>query len=311
MNPAYSVILFTTASGTGYGLLALACMVGLAHGPASSTAYGLSVTLSALSLITMGLLSSTLHLGHPERAWRAFSQWRSSWLSREGIAAIVTYAPALGFAGVWSGLVPAPGLLAPLAVATMLMCLLTVITTGMIYACLKTIRRWNHWLTPVNYITLGLAGGGLALCFLSAVFGRGQMFLYGFTGLLLAIAMAAKFAAWLTGDRAVKALTPADATGLKGRVRQWEVPHTSANYVMKEMGYQVGRRHAVKLRRLVMLGLLAAMLLMVLASLLPAGEVAFTGLALILGGLGIVTERWLFFAEAQHAVTLYYGAEAA
>lgn len=311
MNPAYSVILFTTASGTGYGLLALACMVALAHGPASSTAYGLSVTLTSLILITAGLLSSTLHLGHPERAWRAFSQWRTSWLSREGVAAIITYAPALGFAALWSGLVDVPGLLAPLAVATLLMCLITVITTGMIYASLKTIRRWNHWLTPVNYITLGLAGGALALSFLSALFGRGQMFLHGFTGLLLVVAMGFKFASWLAGDRATKSLTPANATGLAGRVRQWEVPHTSANYVMKEMGYSIGRKHAAKLRRLVMLELLAALALMALVAVFPAGELALTGLALVLGGLGIVTERWLFFAEAQHAVTLYYGAEAA
>jgi DMSO reductase anchor subunit len=29
------------------------------------------------------------------------------------------------------------------------------------------------------------------------------------------------------------------------------------------------------------------------------------------GSLGAVVERWLFFAEATHVVTTYYGAEAA
>jgi hypothetical protein len=95
MNPAYSVILFTTASGAGYGLLALLGFVGFNHGPASSFIFGLVAIVIALGLITIGLLSSTFHLGHPERAWRAFSQWRSSWLSREGVAAVVTYGPAV------------------------------------------------------------------------------------------------------------------------------------------------------------------------------------------------------------------------
>src|SRR5436190_21342228 len=97
MNPAYSVILFTTASGAGYGLLALLGLVGFNHGPASSFIFGLVALVIALGLITVGLLSSTFHLGHPERAWRAFSQWRSSWLSREGVAAVLTYVPAVLF----------------------------------------------------------------------------------------------------------------------------------------------------------------------------------------------------------------------
>src|SRR5436189_3518832 len=104
MHPAYSVILFTTASGAGYGLLALLGLVGFNHGQASSLWFGLVAMVIALGLITIGLLSSTFHLGHPERAWRALSQWRSSWLSREGVAAIATYVPALLFALVWTGL---------------------------------------------------------------------------------------------------------------------------------------------------------------------------------------------------------------
>ena len=95
MHPAYSVILFTTASGAGYGLLALLGLVGFNHGPASSLIFGLTAMVIALGLITIGLLSSTFHLGHPERAWRAFSQWRSSWLSREGVAAVLTYLPLI------------------------------------------------------------------------------------------------------------------------------------------------------------------------------------------------------------------------
>src|SRR5216110_3893693 len=104
MNPAYSVILFTTASGAGYGLLALLGLVGFNHGPASSLWFGATALVIALGLITLGLLSSTFHLGRPERAWRAFSQWRSSWLSREGFLSVLTYPAALAMASGWIGL---------------------------------------------------------------------------------------------------------------------------------------------------------------------------------------------------------------
>src|SRR5688500_12203486 len=103
MHPAYSVILFTTASGAGFGLLiglAAGVVLGLVPQSASFGVVGLGL---ALVLITAGLLASMLHLGRPERAWRAMSQWRTSWLSREGLAAIATYVPAgvLGFGWVF------------------------------------------------------------------------------------------------------------------------------------------------------------------------------------------------------------------
>ena len=97
MNPAYSVILFTTASGAGYGLmvwLALAVLFGSVAPAGPLAAVGLVL---ALGLVTVGLLSSTLHLGRPERAWRAVTQWSTSWLSREGVLALATYVPA----GLW------------------------------------------------------------------------------------------------------------------------------------------------------------------------------------------------------------------
>src|ERR1043166_2862879 len=102
MHPAYSVILFTTASGAGYGLLiwlTAAAALNLVPRDPVLGFFGLGL---AIALVTIGLLSSTLHLGRPKRAWRALSQWRSSWLSGGGVAAIATYAPraAHGFASV-------------------------------------------------------------------------------------------------------------------------------------------------------------------------------------------------------------------
>src|SRR5215471_2934961 len=101
MHPALSVIVFTTVSGAGYGLLAWLGVWAMAGWlPADRGLAAASLALS-LGAITIGLLSSTLHLGRPERSWRAFSQWRSSWLSREGVSSVATYVPAVLFAALW------------------------------------------------------------------------------------------------------------------------------------------------------------------------------------------------------------------
>src|SRR3954454_18781981 len=136
MHPALSVILFTTASGAGYGLLAL-CGVLAPFGVLPEGPWFAVVTVGlAFALITAGLLSSTLHLGHPERAWRAMSQWRSSWLSREGVLSIATYVPAGFFAILWVGL----GFVSSIfGVLTLICALATLSATAMIYASLKPI----------------------------------------------------------------------------------------------------------------------------------------------------------------------------
>lgn len=306
MHPAYSVILFTTASGAGYGLLALLGLVGVNHGQASSIAFGVISMVIALGLITMGLLASTLHLGHPERAWRALSQWRSSWLSREGIAAVLTYVPALLFGLVWSGLIEAPSLILPSGLFTAILAALTVYCTGMIYASLPTIRAWAQPLTVPVYLAFALASGSALLAAISLAFDRLQQFQIIFTVAALIVLAVLKFLYWRAVDSAPKTHTMGSATGLVriGEVRQWELPHTAVNFVQSEMGYVVARRHAQKLRRFVFILLACALAAMLLALVVPA-LVIVAAIAVLAAA---AVERWLFFAEAQHVSTLYYGA---
>lgn len=309
MHPAYSVILFTTASGAGYGLMALLGLVGFNHGPASTMAFALTAVFIALALITVGLLSSTFHLGHPERAWRALSQWRSSWLSREGVAAAVTYVPALAFAAVWSGLVDAPQWIGPLGLITALMCAVTVFTTGMIYGSLKTIRAWSTPFTVPVYLLFALATGSTLLAAIATPFGRFQWFQAALaTAALLAVLIVKQLYWWYVDDVARKGYSMEQATGLGriGAVSQWEMPHTSENYIQREMGYAVARKHADKLR-LIVLGLLAFAAVAMMLSLAWA-PVSILAAALSLGAA--VVERWLFFAEAKHVSMLFYGEKA-
>ncbi len=306
MNPAYSVILFTTASGAGYGMLALLGLVGVNHGQASSLGFGLTSLVIALGLITVGLLSSTFHLGHPERAWRALSQWRSSWLSREGVAAVLTYPVALAFGAAWTGLVDAPQWVGPLGIATFVMCAVTVFCTGMIYASLKTIPQWHHKLTVPVYLVLGAATGAVNLSAVATCFGRFQWFQAALATALLLLGLILKQLYWSLIDSSLSRFTTSDATGLKGEVRQWEVPHTNVNFIQKEMGFVVARRHAQKLRLISAFGFALAAVAMMLSLATPYA----TFPAVLLAAVGVVTERWLFFAEAKHVVNLYYGSTA-
>jgi sulfite dehydrogenase (quinone) subunit SoeC len=307
MNPAYSVILFTTASGAGYGLLALLGLVGFNHGPVSIFAFGITALFIALSLITIGLLSSTFHLGHPERAWRAFSQWRSSWLSREGVAAVATYVPALLFGAVWTDILHAPTLIGPLGLLTGIMCVITVFCTAKIYSTLKTIRAWNNALTEPVYLAFALATGGALMTAIATAFGRYQIFQAILAGAAVVLVAILKYLYWRSIDTAERTHTMAAATGLGAGVRQWEVPHTSENYIMKEMGFAVARKHALKLRNAVFILLVISLFALAACQITP--WFSFIAVPAVL--IAAVVERWLFFAEAQHVVSLYYGAEKA
>ena len=311
MHPAYSVILFTTASGLGYGLLALAALfsvmgwIDIERWPAAA------IWLIALGLISTGLLSSTFHLGRPERAWRAFSQWRSSWLSREGVLAVFTFIPALGLAAGWLLVGQLSGVWVLAAWATILGAIATVYCTGMIYASLKAIPRWNTSWVPTNYLLLAVATGAVWFHALLAGFGISHRGIIVFAVIALAAAWIGKILYWRAIDGAPATSTAGSATGLGdlGTVRMLDPPNTSANYLQKEMGYQVARKHARKLRQITHVTLFVVPAILLLLG-LAVGEIHALVHAVVAGilvALGVVIERWLFFAEAEHTVMLYYG----
>lgn len=287
MNPAGSVIVFTVSSGLGFGLLTwLGLGLPDVRGWAAFWYYALGFGLAG-----GGLLASTFHLGNPQRFLKAFSQWRSSWLSREGCLAVA----ALTVLGLFAIGALMSTVWQPLGYIGAVLAVLTVFATSMIYAQLKTVPRWNHWSTPVLFMLLSLGGGGLlAMQVWPAM-------------ILLALVGVMQLVAWLSGDDRFESrgtdIGTATGLGVRGIVRAFEPPHTGNNYLLKEMVHKVGRKHAVKLR-------IIAFVLMIVAPLgllMVSCEVPMVILAAILHATGTFAQRWLFFAEAEHVVGLYYG----
>lgn len=314
MRPALSIVFFTTLSGAGYGLW---CLVALAVATGCSPADRSAIVLALLAgflLTSIGLSASVAHLGKPLRAWRALSQWRSSWLSREGILALACVPLCLLLVwrveSVHSGDRIRVGfaVLAVLAAAT-------VLCTARIYASLRTVRAWRDWRVTPLFGLLALETGGLWLWLLwswsapvstDADAGDARAWLAG-------LALCVVVTGWL--QRAYWRRPAADepdtaaATGLgpRGAVSALEAPHTEENYLLREMGFAVARRHAVRLRAIAArLLFLLPLLAIGLALLLPAWSAWTAVVATASAMLGVFAQRWLFFAEARHTVQAFY-----
>lgn len=301
MHPAASIIVFTTLSGLGYGL---AIVLGLGFFDPSLLSTKIAYATS-LVLIGTGLLSSLLHLGNPQRAWRALSQWRSSWLSREGVMAIATFVPlTLGAAlAIFAnrhdtvlGLISVLGSLA------------TVYCTSMIYASLKTVDSWHTKLTPLCFLLFSLAGGFVLA---SAIRGGNSLVVELLALLSVLLALAAKMIWRNRATRLVPLSTPESATGLGsiGKVRIFERPHALDNYLTREMGFRVARKHAAKLWVIALICGAILPILALLSSMAIGSGVAtqvILGVSVLSHLLGVLVERWLFFAQARHAVMNYY-----
>ncbi len=290
MHPAPSIIIFTVFSGLGFGLLTY-----LGFGKPDVSGFTAFVFfLIAYAMAVGGLIASTFHLGHPERALKAFTQWRSSWLSREGVLSVL----ALVIMGLYAiGVVFFDTRIAWLGILGGTLSLATVVATSMIYGQLKTVPRWNHWSTPILFVLYSLTGGA---------FFAGQVWLAKPLLLLLGIA---QLLAWIFGDSLFResGSTIETATGLGriGKVRLFEGPHTGGNYLTREMIHIVGRKHAQKLRVIAIFAL--TIIPWIVLALLPFSHI-LAGIAAILHVIGALMARWLFFAQAEHTVGLYYGA---
>lgn len=303
MNPAFSVVIFTTVAGAAQGLvvaLALAVLGGMQLAPGF---LGLSLVV-AEALLVVGLGASFGHLGRPERAWRAVLMWRTSWLSREVIVLPTFIAVvALWWLALRSGM-HAPWLpLAAIAVAALLW-----YCTAMIYACLRFIQEWAQPLTLVNFTLIGLSSGLILASALAAL--AGERALLQLSG---PCALAITLAAWVARGLSLRrnaALVPRStlqtATGIRApKLVQKSMGMSAGSFNTREFFHGLSRAALKQVKwAFLLLGfaLPAALLLWAMATRSPSGFL----LALAVQVPGLVAERWFFFAQARHPQNLYY-----
>jgi len=344
MRPAWSIVIFTTLAGMGQGfflgLLGLETFAGDAW-PAALLA---PAAWAVLALLAAGLVASVFHLGHPERAWRAASQWRTSWLSREVIvlpalmAAVGVHALALTLLAQGAaprGIAFVLGASAGVAAA---LCAALWWCTGMIYACLRMLREWATPLTPLAFAALGLASGlGLAAAWFACALGRlaGQVAhavhvaplvvahvpvlesARASVGGLCAAALAATFVAiavkgawWWRREALRPASTLQSALAIAHpRIRQMSMGMTGGSFNTREFFHHAAPwvMSALPVAMIVFGAALPLVAFAAAAMHSPdAAGAALLCLVVVLQAGGVLCERWLFFAWARHPQNLYY-----
>ena len=324
MHPAFSVIFLTTLIGLGQGLfLALATAqiysaVEVVPVQKSPEFYGYGSAI-ALVLLIGGLMASFLHLGHPERAWRAASQWRTSWLSRE----VIVLPVFMGFVALygflhWMGwdftvVQITENLVIPftmiIAVIGTVVCFSLFLATGMIYASLKFLQEWASMLTVINFILLG-AASGFTLATVFAIFRAGELvYLFGGWAIILtAAAMITRVASLIRNYNLKPISTPKSAIGVRhAKISQIEQGAMGGSYNTRE--YFHGRTiTTVKIVKWAFLIMVFIMPLILISAGLTMHRGELFIYALVIQYLGLIAERWYFFAQANHPQNIYYQA---
>lgn len=319
MHPALSVIFLTTLLGVGQGLyLALFSSQTYAFVqvlPAQSGAFHATGALIALAFLVAGLIASFFHLGHPERAWRAASQWRTSWLSREVIALPLVMGLVFVYAVV-NGLGLDADLLGdgqPGQVALLVGILATVATlalflaTGMIYAAIKFLQEWSSPLTVVNYFLLGTASGfSFASAYAAWAAPDLVPFYAGWAITLTLAAFVTRVASLMRNRRIKRKSTIQSAIGVRHtQVRQRSMGFMGGSFNTREYFHHAAPLffRSVKWVFLVLVFPLPVALL--LAGLAGGGFGALAA-AFAVQYVGLLFERWFFFAQANHPQNIYY-----
>lgn len=314
MHPAFSLVFFTGMAGMAQGMVMSLLVLHLAGDPLPNQFMNYAAFPVILFLLAGGLSASFFHLGHPERAWRAILMWRTSWLSREvlvlpsfiGFTVLAyIYSWQLNMIPNWLWL-----LLGIFAV-------LLWVCTAMIYQCIRFIQEWAHPMTMVNFIALGFASGWFLLMTLFAIWSAwlpdqaivtSQNFagITGFTAFLLLLSLTLKLWIWKRNRALKPKSTLQSATGiLQGPVRQISMGMMGGSFNTREFFHQQSNFFIANVRKLAFFGayIIPVTLLAVAVSQLSLN---FIVIAFMVHLLGLMAERWLFFAESNHPQNLYY-----
>lgn len=304
MRPAWSLLLFTTLSGTAQGLL-LALAVASWFMPLP-TGFALTAIALAEVLLGVGLLASFSHLGQKGRAWRAAAMWRTSWMSRE----VIVFPLLMALVALWWLVLAIEVSAFWVQTVTALIVILTLalwVCTAMIYACLRFLQEWAHPFTVLNFTLLGMSSGSVLLCALANAHGQSELQAW-----LQPWVLASTLLAWFMRRQALRRnsrLSPLSslqsATGIhQPRLVQTAMGMSAGSFNTQEFFHGAADR---TIRRMpwVFQALVFALPLLLIALLGVQSALAWNA-AVLMQFVGLLAERWVFFAQARHPQNLYY-----
>ena len=321
MHPAFSVIFLTTLIGTGQGFfLALyteevySTVELLPPQPASFYTLG---SVIALAFLVAGLIASFFHLGHPERAWRSAARWRTSWLSREVIVlpALMGAVAAYGLVHYYKWDLSLIGIktsahgdlsLVVGAGGTALAFLL-FLCTGMIYACIKFLQEWATWLTVVNYTLFGLASGFLLATAYAAYQAPPLMYFYGGWTIVATLAVLVTRVVSLIRNRRLKyKSTIQTAIGVRhARIVQKSQGFMGGSFNTRDFFHDATPWMFRSIKWIFLVLVFPVPMGMLFTGMIHSSATLITA-AFVVQYLGLLAERWFFFAQANHPQNLYY-----
>ncbi len=327
MHPAFSVVFLTTLIGAGQGLF-LALYTAQSYAavellPAQDTRFYVGGSLIALALLIGGLVASFFHLGHPERAWRSATRWRTSWLSREVIVlpammgAVFVYGLVhwlgwdLGVIGIQTSV---PGdLTLILGAGGVLFAFALFLCTGMIYACIKFLQEWATWLTVANYTLFGAASGFLLATAYAAYMAPGLVTFYAaWTAIIATTVFITRIASLIRNARLKPKSTLQTAIGVRHqRIAQKSQGFMGGSFNTREF-FHGAKPFLFRSIKWVFLALVFPLPMLLLWAGLALNAVGLEHGAIVLLAafavqyLGLLAERWFFFAQANHPQNLYY-----
>ncbi|WP_295878845.1 sulfite dehydrogenase subunit SoeC [uncultured Thiohalocapsa sp.] len=322
MHPAFSVIFLTTLIGAGQGLF-LALFTGQLYAsikliePQGANFYAVGSVLS-LALLVGGLGASFFHLGRPERAWRAASMWRTSWLSREvivlpmmmGVVFLYGLFHYLGWTQPWivagDGALPMDvtmvlGFIGVFVAFTLFVC------TGMIYASVKFLEEWHSPYTIGNFTFLGMASGFMLAAAYSAYLGNHLVGFYGTWAVIFTLlGLATRVASLIRNATLKHKSTLQTAIGVRHRkIVQKSQGFTASSFNTREFFHHQSPEF-LKLVRIGFLVLVFPVPLFLIGISYVLESPTLPIAAFVIQYLGLLAERWYFFAEANHPQNLYY-----
>lgn len=322
MHPAFSVIFLTTLLGAGQGLF-LALVTGQVYSrihliEAQSADYYWVGSLIALALLLIGLVASFFHLGRPERAWRTASKWHTSWLSREVIVLplLMVLVATFGFIH-WMGwtqpfIVAGEDALpvdASLLVGVLgaVVAFALFVATAMIYASVKFLQEWASPLTVFNFMFFGLASGFMLAAAYSAFLGNDLVTFFGTWAVIFtAIAFLSRGASLMRNRRINYRSSLKTAIGVRHQgIAQISQGFSAGSFNTREFFHHQGTQTLNVVRSFFMVLVFPVPVLLIgLAYVTKSPHLPI--LAFLIQYLGLVAERWYFFAEARHPQNLFY-----